>query len=230
MKMWTWVKTWSFSREWATASSSVSSFKPTSQTGPEFSNRWQTPPSLASLQPYLKPLEKRIFCLCSTSLLAAWVYSSMLLSMFLILVSTSYILTTDSTVKLKQLDAIQPRRFAVLPPICGGRGLHSQLVLLSRLSLSLLKYYQWVSIAFNWFCYWIGLAFYSPSAAILTYMPWEATTLLVSKIDHLKLLLSDVLRVEDCQVQRARLHYCIRYHQEILRQVFFFQKCTAFFK
>lgn len=68
-------------------------------------------------------------------------------------------------------------------------------------------------------CHWIGLVFYSPSAAILTYMPWEATTLLVSKIDHLKLLLNDVLKIEDCRVQRARLHYCIRYHQEILRQV-----------
>lgn len=58
----------------------------------------------------------------------------------------------------------------------------------------------------------------------MTYIPWEATTLLVSKIDHLKLLLKEVLTVEDCQIQRARLHYCIRYHQEILRQVVFFSQ------
>lgn len=55
-----------------------------------------------------------------------------------------------------------------------------------------------------------------PSALIL-FGSWDAASLIVCKIHHLKDLFLDAFNTEDLALRQNRLKFCIRYHQEILR-------------
>nr|WJJ63301.1 odorant receptor 1 [Pachyrhinus yasumatsui] len=67
------------------------------------------------------------------------------------------------------------------------------------------------------FCQVFSAVYYVPPSAILTFVAWEAAEVIIAKIHHLKELFQNAFSTKDKTLQRERLTFCIRYHQEVIR-------------
>ncbi|KAH1008286.1 hypothetical protein HUJ05_008853 [Dendroctonus ponderosae] len=68
-------------------------------------------------------------------------------------------------------------------------------------------------------CQLISCISYVPPSATLTYIIWEAGELIIAKIHHLKQLFESALDNDKLEIRRARLRFCIQYHQDIISTI-----------